>query len=741
MGSTALPLSALYLVRKAIAFLRARRTRPVLAALLLTIAACTAARESKAQEVRIDATPSQLANSFSPLYALGTSVDRVPSNATDTFFRPDQLKQVLSAGWGAVSYRQNTELFVQAWHWNPQGTWSDPSGKGYFTGNATPTADKIQHSYGYSLQHRGFTRNGGTEFDGFSRLDDGNLNTYWKSNPYLAKTFTGEADSLHPQWVVVDLGSKQAVNAVRIIWAEPYARAYQVEYWTGEDAMDDQGKGKWNKFASAAVTEGKGGTVTLPLGFPAEGTRFVRILMTESSNTCDTHGPSDRRNCLGYAIKELYLGTTDGQGNFKDVLHHSPDQQQSLTYCSSVDPWHEPSDLYVAPNRMESGDQPGLDLFYGSGITRGLPAVVPVAMLYGTPEDSAAQMTYLNQRADPVWYVEMGEEPDGQYMLPEDYGAFYLQWATALHRVDPTLKLGGPVFQGVTEDIKVWPDAEGRTSWFGRFLDYLKAHGRLRDLAFMSFEHYPYDGCETPWKNLYQEPQLLTHIMQVWRDDGLPPDVPLLDTETNAHGGEASVEIFGALWLSDTFAAFLTAGGKATFYYHALSYSPPHPACANSWGTYHMFMVDENYEIKSRTSQFFAAQLLTQEWTQPVDAKHRIFAASSDIKDAEGHVLVTAYAVLRPDGQWALMLINKDYNYPHPVRITFHDSAANSDRFFAGPVTMITFGKAQYQWHPARKQGYADPAGPAVTSTLNGGEGAQYGLPPASITVLRGKIR
>ena len=96
--------------------------------------------------------------------------------------------------------------------------------------------------------------------------------------------------------------------------------------------------------------------------------------------------------------------------------------------------------------------------------------------------------------------------------------------------------------------------------------------------------------------------------MQVWRDDGLPADIPLLDTETNAHGGEASVEIFGALWLTTPFAGFLSAGGKATFYYHALSYSPPHPACANSWGTYHMFMVDQNYQIKSRTSQFFAAQ-------------------------------------------------------------------------------------------------------------------------------------
>src|SRR5581483_5282324 len=382
-------------------------------------------------------------------------------------------------------------------------------------------------------------------------------------------------DALHPQWVVIALGEMQDVNAIRIAWAEPYARVYDVQYWVGNgDAMDEQDKGEWKPFETGGVKNAKGGTVTLRLGSSPVKTRFVRIIMTASSNTCDTHGSQDRRNCVGYAIRELYLGTTDNQGSFKDVMQHSPDQKQTLTLCSSVDPWHEPSDLYVAPDRMESGDQPGWDLFFTSGITRGLPAIVPVAMLYSTPEDAAAQMAYIKRRGYPVSYIEMGEEADGQYMQPEDYGALYLQFATALHKVDPTFKLGGPSFQGVTEDIKVWPDSKSRTSWLGRFLDYLKAHNRMQDLSFMSFEHYPYDGCETPWKNLYQEPRLIEHIIDVWHDDGLPKDIPLLDTETNAHGGAASVDIFGALWLADSFAGFLTAGGKSTHYYHLLSYSP-----------------------------------------------------------------------------------------------------------------------------------------------------------------------
>jgi len=244
--------------------------------LLLTMLSLTS--RMLGQTIRVDATPSHAVNSFSPPYALGSTVDRVPSNATDVFFRPDQIKQILSAGWGMISYRQNTELFIQAWHWNPNGKWSDPAGKGYFVGDANPTGQMIRHSYGYSLPHRGFTRNGGSEDDGYSRLTDGDPNSYWKSDPYLTKLFTHEDDALHPQWVVVDLEAKRLVNGIRIHWAEPYAKEYQVQYWVGSgDAMDEQDSGDWKTFPSGEVSNGKGGLTTLRLDATPIEIRSVHI--------------------------------------------------------------------------------------------------------------------------------------------------------------------------------------------------------------------------------------------------------------------------------------------------------------------------------------------------------------------------------------------------------------------------------------------------------------------------------
>ena len=257
------------------------------------------------QTIRVDATPGHAAKTFSPTETLGAGIDRLNSAATDKLFTEPVMKAVLSAGWQTVSYRQNTELHIEAWHWNPQGTWSDASGKGYFTGNATP-GEPIRHSYGYFLPHRGFTRNDGAEANGYSQMTDGAPNTYWKSNPYLTKPFTGEDDANYPQWVVLDLASSHAVNAIRIAWSEPFARIYRVQYWTGEDPIKQATKGTWVTFPGGLVSEGKGGTATLQLSPAPVSVRFVRIWMTKSSNTCDSHGSADKRNCVGYAINEIF---------------------------------------------------------------------------------------------------------------------------------------------------------------------------------------------------------------------------------------------------------------------------------------------------------------------------------------------------------------------------------------------------------------------------------------------------
>ena len=52
--------------------------------------------------------------------------------------------------------------------------------------------------------------------------------------------------------------------------------------------------------------------------------------------------------------------TTTPDGAFHDIVRHTADQEQTTTYCSSVDPWHEPSDLISTRQA-----QVGFDLFYG----------------------------------------------------------------------------------------------------------------------------------------------------------------------------------------------------------------------------------------------------------------------------------------------------------------------------------------------------------------------------------------
>ena len=688
-----------------------------------------------AQTVHVDVNASK-AIAFDPDKVMGTSLDILPEKEFENVFSEPIIKEGLSAGWGPMTYRQNTELTYDAWHWNPNGTWSDEKHKsGYFLGSAEPK-DFLRKSYGYRLEHRGTTRSDSGQFE-CSRMTDGDPATYWKSNPYLSAKFTGEPDSANPQWVVIDFAFPQEIDAIQIAWANPYATKYVVEYWTGkEDALTKPLAGTWVKFPQGEAMGGTGENKVQRLADHPVATRFLRIWMTESSNTCDTHGDNDPRNCVGYAISEIYVGNFNTRSEFVDLAKHTPGQAQTVTQASSVDPWH------TADAIVSSRIQTGFDLFFKSGYTNHLPAMIPIAMIYATPEDSAAELAYIEKRGYQVSYVEMGEEPDGAYMLPEDYAALYVQWAKALHKVDSKLKLGGPVFTGVNEDIKVWPDAQGRTSWLGRFLDYLKAHGRMSDLAFVSFEHYPLDPCVINWSDLYREPQLVAGTLKAWRDDGVPADVPLMNTESNVSWSltDPMQDLFAGLWLADSVGAFLTLGGPGAVYYHSpIQPEPLRPGC-QAWSTYGNFVADEKLEIKQHTAQYFASQMLNLDWVKHGAGMHQLYPAAGDVQDDAKHDLITAYAVKRPDGQWSLLVINKDPSNAHEVTIAFENGGKTVAEGFAGPVKTVTFGAAEYVWHSSGPTSHADPDGPAKRSTVESKAGQKVMLPKASVTVLTGKV-
>ena len=678
--------------------------------------------------VRVDATPGHVINSFDPDSALGSSIDVLSRLDINRVFTPHIIQESLSAGWGPITYRNNTELRMAAWHWNENGAWSDAAHRsGYFTGS-TELKEPIKYIFAYALPHRGFATSG-------DRPVPGDNLTYWKSNPYLTNKFTGESDELHPQWVIVDLKKEKPVNAARIQWENPYATHYQVEYWTGTDALNfDAGpKGEWKAFPAGTFNSARGGTVTLKLTNAPVNARYIRVLMTQSSNTCDEHGSGDVRNCVGYAIQAISLGTIAANGNFSEAPKDAADRETTYT-ASSIDPWHSDEDV------RDDGfyQHTGFDTFFTSGITNNLPAMIPVTMLYGTPDDAAAQIAYIEKRGYRIGYIEMGEEPDGKHALPEDYGALYLQWATAIHKVDPKVKLGGPIFEGVNEDIRVWPDAKGRTSWMGRFVAYLKDHNRLSDLSFVSFEHYPFEPCDITWKTLYSEPQLMKHILQVWRDDGVPKEVPLMVTENHlaAQLTGPMTTIFAALWLADNVGSFFEGGGAA-FYHSPIQPQGVQNTCLG-WSSWSNFVSDERYEIKGYTSPYFAAHMINLEWVQHRAGVHRMYATSSDIKDAEGNQLVTAYTVLRPDGNWSVMLVNRDENSAHQVRVGF--SANGNTSSFSGPITFVTFGSEQYVWINDGPNSHPDPDNPPVATMMDSNSDTVFTLPKASVSVVRGKV-
>jgi hypothetical protein len=164
-------------------------------------------------------------------------------------------------------------------------------------------------------------------------------------------------------------------------------------------------------------------------------------------------------------------------------------------------------------------------------------------------------------------------------------------------------------------------------------------------------------------------------------------------------------------------------------------------AGCHAWSTYGNFVAGPNLEIKQYTAQYFASQMLNLDWVKHGGGTHQLYAAWANLHDEAGGELITAYPVKRPDGDWSLLIINKDPSNAHQVKINFEKNGESTAAQFDGAVKFVTFGAAEYVWHSSEGTSHADPDGPPVRGEVQWKDGQSILLPKASLTVISGKVK
>ncbi len=712
--------------------MRLKGTAPVTATIILFFSGFFSnAQPTVKNQAQILYSPGHPLHNFIPSTVIGSAFDGHGKNDINRILSPENIEAMLQLNFGPLAYRLRTELGSEAWHWNPRGYWSEPAGQQGYWISDTISEEEISISNGYRLPRRGNSHDQAND-DGYSMIDDGDTNTFWKSNPYLDEYFTHDSNSLHPQWVVIDLGKTFPVNAIRILWNEPFALSLKADWAPdiGTDYFDPLQPDLWHDFNPGEIMGLHGGNATIQLSPAPVKLRFLRITMSESSKT--SHAlTNDIRDRLGFSIKELGVGQIDDRHHFHDfVKHDSDNEKQSVIHTSSTDPWHRAMDIDT------STEQCGIDKFFTCGLASGRPVLMPAALLYDTPDDMVALLKYVKKKNYDVHEFEMGEEPEGQLIDPHDYATLYCQWASELKKIDSSIQLGGPGFAS----LATTPDDQysfTEQKWTQMFLDYIRSHHHVKDFNFFSFEWYPFDNvCLPTSPQLAANPQLLTAALKDLQKKILPDHTPIYITEYgySSHSGRAQVDVEGALMYGDILGKALSLGVSKAFLY---GYEPTTLDVYNncSWGNNMLFAMNERGKIIYHTAAFYGVNMLTHNWAVPGDSVVSLYPVLCRLKNNAGQDLLCAYAILTSGSKWSVLLINKDPRRAQNLAVSIFNTETHQVSSLKSSCQLTQYSRLQYRWKPNGVEGHPVRELPALEESTHLKNSLI--LPPYSITVLR----
>ncbi len=597
------------------------------------------------------------------------------------------------------------------YHWNGNGTWiADASGAGGASkgfGYWAPSGTSYSSGFQCNQTYAGTTA---SNAGNYSNLTDGSTGTTWLSNV--------DTDLPYHQWAQISVGGS-TINAVTIVWGNPYATTFQVQYYNGWPWSNGVMESNWS---SVVTVTGTGGTQGITFG--SINPQYLRILMTACSGSVTANLGTTIVSGPAYAIAEvsLYNGTT---------LVSAGDS----AWVSSVDP--SSSDNYQYSDFDFSSYMTFMNAFGAN--TQAVP-VITVNFGTGTPSEAASWVYYSNKVAHPQYpnwagchYWQIGNEDEGFWeaggpIPTQDYVRRYIEYYDAMKAVDPSIVITGPVAGGFNTPSNMY-DGNGVMQ---DFIGILKAKGKLDHLNAIDFHWYPEGGSYSAASALASTSTLDSYPGQLngWLSNAgvtNPNTVPVMMTEYNVDPGDENfqVQLGNGLWLADALGHFIADFGSRGY--------------CNLWDTLNggsgdysttggdLGYLDVNYNLAPRAT-YWAMQMMTNNWAISGDTN-----AHQMVKSNCTASLLAAYADYRPDGILSLAVVNKDPTNTYNTWVTGIPFTP------AGTANEWTYNSTNYQWVTTGNTPYhASPDTAPTTITLTGVTSsfpATFG--PYSITVLQ----
>ena len=582
-------------------------------------------------------------------------------------------------------------------HWN--GTGSYDSHQHWVSDNTTYTS-----GFEGREKYRGTTSSYGSP----SLMMDGNTSTAWLSN--------SDTNFPNAQWVYVDLGSNQAPNSVTIVWGDPYATQFTVQYWSTSASNQwspyNFGSDSWLNTSSVGVT-GNGGTQGVT--FTPVTTRYLRILLTASSVSPEQ-----------YSIAEwtVFSGAAQVSKNVSTVTGSTPDQ----TWCVASS-----TDVANTLNYFPSFDFESYMSVMRSMNPPGIP-VITVNVGTGTPQESAAWVHYANVvKGYGIKYWQVGNETEGSWetggpINAQDYVRRYIEYYDAMKAADPSIIVTGPVAGGLLDASDLY---DGK-SIMQDFISLLHAQGKDSYIEALDFHWYPNYGNYTEAAAMAGVTLMDSYpaTIQSWLSGvANASTIPVMMTEFNVDPGDEHFQVIlpEGMWVADALGRFIKGFGNRGFtnLWGALGGSSAVVSLTGG-GLSYLQTETNAYQYQERPS-YWAEKLMTNAWSISGDAStHALVSATSN------QTLLPAYADYRPDGVLSLMVVNKDSANSYATTVNLGSFMPN------GSANGWRFDSSNYAWTTASLPYHASPDTAPTTFTQTGvASSFPVTFGPYSITVFQ----